>query len=116
MLSLTEQEFYEYIAKNYVSIHKFCNKYIKEMSRAEWDKENKCWFPEIDEWNAYDTHVDINFWSDGNGINYPWSAESESEHPTSRKPVMHATAYHYSTGGVITETYVKICETEGKSV
>lgn len=106
MLSLTEQEFYEHIAKNYVSIHKYCNKYIKGMVSENWDKENKCWFPEIDEWDGYDIHVDVNFWSD----------EDASEYPTSRKPVMHATAYLYSTGGTVTGTYVKICETDGKSV
>jgi len=94
------QEFYEHIARNYTEIRSKCLKAVWKMRKDPevWDKENKSWFPEVDQWDAFDAQTDINYYTDGNQMDYP----------SDQKPTMSVTAYLYDGENIITETYVKI--------
>lgn len=97
---MNQQEFYEYIAQNYLKLESMCKEHIKTLVVDFWDFDDDCWFAEMDEWFAMESHVDVNFFSDGNAY--------EDEPKT--KPIMHATAYRVDDDGRIdTKTFVRIC-------
>lgn len=104
---MTEQEFYEHIAKNYVDIHKYAMKYIKKnIVKQAWDKKYDCWVPDFDEWDSFDDHTDVNFW-----INTEYSDVFED---TVAITELWVTAYLYDEE-LKTESYVNICKLEGKN-
>ena len=104
---MTEQEFYEHIAKNYVDIHKYAMKYIKKnIVKQAWDKESDCWTPDFDEWDGFDEHTDLNFW-----VNTEFSDVFEG---TIAFTELWVTAYLYD-GELKTESYVNICKLMEKS-
>lgn len=106
---MTEQEFYEHIAKNYTEIHKYALKYIKKLSKNDsaWDKQYDCWVPDFDEWDGFDEHIDMNFWVNSEYIGVP-------EYDSNPHTEMQATAYFYKDGELVSDVYVNICKLEGK--
>lgn len=106
---MTEQDFYEHIAKNYTSIKKYCQKFLKEESKDpdHWDKENNRWFPEVDIWDGFDEYVDLNFWTD--------CPNNEFTNPEDEvAPIMVVTAYLYQNNAVCTDIYLRVYRTTGK--
>jgi hypothetical protein len=104
---MTEQEFYEHIAKNYVNIHKYALKYIKKnLVKKAWDEEDDCWVPDYDEWDGFDEHTDLNFW-----VNTEYTDVREE---TVSFTEMWVTAYLYKDGELISDVYVNICKMSGK--
>lgn len=104
---MTEQEFYEYIAKNHASIHKHAMNYIQRLAQTDaWNQEGGYWESDFDEWDAFDENTDLNFW-----VNTEYSDPRE----TTGRTEMWVTAYLYHDYQVQTDIYVNICKLEGKS-
>lgn len=108
---MTEQEFYEHIAKNYTKIHKYALKYVKRLAKNEyvWDEYSDCWFPDFDEWDGFDEHTDLNFWVKSEDLSGTdcWLRD-ETEDGTTLHTEMRCTAYFYKNEQVVTDVYVNI--------
>lgn len=106
---MTEQEFYEHIAKNYNKIYKYALKYAKRLAKNEdaWDKQCDCWISDFDEWDGFDEHTDLNFWVNSED-------HAGAEYQTIPSTEMYCTAYLYKDEQVVTDVYVNIFRMEGK--
>lgn len=101
-----EREFFSYLIQFQPELEKFCKNYIKKLSKTGWyDKKNKRWRAECDEWESFNDMIDINFFTDGDVL-------TEARGDLSYSPSVMATAYLYDKEKGVTSTSCMIYATK----